>query len=187
MSEISGNFVEGTSREEKLNHYHEEAWEEWLTQRFGCWLESNDTLDYVSVRKNNADFFIGDKDEYPDTFNDDHLKMISRSSVGYGHVFSVSDRGEKNFVNEINLHLPAAPEEIKSDIDERLGLDSFEEVAVYYGSGALGGMPAPEGLVTPHVVNTENIDFGLTKFLINRCINTYIEVYNEGQIAIVKR
>jgi hypothetical protein len=186
MSDISGNFVEGTTREEKLNFFHRTAWKEKKRRDLHNWLLENPRIDCFEsqLREDYSDFTIGNKDEdYPPVRND--LRVISRSSFS-NKASSLKDVDNLRFVDEVRLHLPAAPEKLQESIDSILSLGSFEMFAVYYGSERLGGISAPEGVITPHVVLKSNYccSFGVLKLIISRCLEVYTKAYQDGELAI---
>lgn len=180
-NEISGNWMESTTREEKLNHIHEEAWEEYERVKLEDFLEEKDGLKNISTSEKWADFYLGGMDVYPDSFNDDHLNVIGRSSVAF-HQHAVQPRHEKKFVTEVNIHLPATREEKRDEIKNSLNLP--EGMGIHFGTGTLGGMPAPEGVITPHIYSTEDITFKKVREAIEETIGVYEKVYNGGEEAI---
>lgn len=166
---------------EKRRHYWMEATEERDRRDFVAWLESRDHVENVSAREYNADFYIGGLDAHPDAFDDDHLNAIGRSSLSMRqHAVQASHEGL--FVTSMNVHLPPTPEELKDDIDATLDLP--DGTGVYYGTGALGGMPAPDGVVTPHIADVEDVTFETAREAIEQAIEAYVEVYDEGEHAI---
>jgi hypothetical protein len=186
MNEISGNFVDGTTREEKLDYYHRTALKEKQRRDFHEWLLENSAIDCFEsqLREDYSDFTIGDtQEDYPPVQND--LRVISRSSIS-NTASGLEDLENCRFVSKARLHLPAAPEELKEDIDSVLSLESFDQFVVYYGSGRLGGMDAPDGVITPHIVLGSNsaCSFSLLKLIISRCIEVYEDVYNNGELAL---
>lgn len=186
MAEISGNFVDGTTREEKLNYYHRTALKEKQRRDFHEWLLETPQIDCFEsqLREDYTDFTIGDRQEdYPPVEND--LRVISRSSIS-NTTSTLDDLENSRFVNKARLHLPAAPEELQEEIDSILSLDSFDQFIVYYGSGRLGGMDAPDGVITPHIVlgSNSSCSFSLLKLVISRCVEVYENVYGDGDRSI---
>lgn len=184
--DILDDYVDGTTWAEARAHIHEGAWEEHLKRQFKHWVEGHDTLQNESVRDRHADFYIGGMDVYPDRFNDDHMNVIGRSSVAF-HQHGVQASAERRFVTEVNVHLPPAPEGLKNRIALFFDVDSIENIAVYWGSGALGGMPAPDGTVTPHVVHTDAVTFDTCRTAIERAVRAYHRAYESGAHALKER
>lgn len=183
---IDGNWTEDATREDKLDYLHGQAWEEHLKQQFVEFLESKDAVQNLSVRDYTADFYLGGIDVYPDSFNDDHLNAIGRSSIAFRQ-HGVQATHERLFVTEINVHLPPAPERMRKEINKELAMHEVENTAVYWGTGALGGMPAPEGVVTPHIVHTDDVTFSVAQEVVERAVEVFDDVYWGGTHAIKKQ
>jgi hypothetical protein len=181
--DILNDYAEGTTWEEARDHIHKEAWEEHLKARFTTWLHDHDTIQNVSVRDKCSDFYVGGRDSYPDRFNDDHLNVVGRSSVAFRQ-YAVQASAERRFVTEVNVHLPPAPEGLKDRINTILAVEDLNGVAAYWGTGALGGMPAPDGVVTPHVVDTDDITFAVAREAISRAAKAYEHAYEGGAHTI---
>lgn len=184
--EILEGYTDDATWEDALDHMHGQAWEEHLKARFEKFLIENQALDNVSVRDRHADFYIGGIDVYPDRFNDDHMNVIGRSSVAF-HQHGVQATAERRFVTEVNVHLPPAPEGLKQRIKTVLDTNSIDGIGVYWGSGALGGMPAPDGTVTPHIVHTEDVTFETCREAIERAVRAYEHVYENGAHALKRQ
>lgn len=180
---IDGNWAEDTTREEKLDYLHSQAWEEHLKQQFVEFLESEEAVQNLSVRDYTTDFYLGGIDIYPDSFNDDHLNVIGRSSVAFRQS-GVQATHERLFVTEVNVHLPPAPECMRKEINEELAMHGIENIDVYWGTGALGEMPAPEGVVTPHIVHTDDVTFSVAQEVVQRAVEVFDGVYCSGEHAI---
>lgn len=161
-------------------YYRRKATEERDRCDFVAALEANEHVHDVSERRKAVDFYVGDPRVYPDHFDDDHLNVVGRSSVST-HRLGAIPEGNR-FVAELKVHLPPAPEELREPIDDALDLP--DGTAVHYGTGALGGMPAPEGVVTPHVLHTENLPFGAAGAVVATVTDAYETVYDAGERAI---
>ena len=181
-NEISGNFMDDTTREEKLAYYHGQALEELQTRRFVDFLEDEECVTEVDTRKRTTDFLIGDRDVYPDPFKDDHIKSISKSSVRYAQ-HGVRSRDRQRFVTDVNVHLPPAPEELEEEIEEFLSLEDYDNLDVYHGTG---GISTTDGVMLPHLVGTGDMTFEELQSGVKQFIDTYKEIYDNGERAIKK-
>jgi len=167
--------------DEMREYYRTEATEERDKRDFLQFREQQSTITNVSSRDRSIDFRIGERDVWPDYLNDDHLNAIGRSSISTWQS-GVTSRHEHLFVTEIKIHLPPARETLRGEIDDSLSLpDGF---GVHYGTGALGGMPAPDGVITPHIVDTEDVTFEATKQVVEESIEVYENAYDHGRKAI---
>lgn len=162
-------------------HYRLNAREERDRRDFVEWLEDREHITDVRTRRQAIDFRVGDVDDYPDPFDDDHLNAISGSAVST-HVWGVDKRWNGIRVNELKVHLPAAPEHLRDDVDDALDLP--DGTGVHYGTGALGGMPAPDGVITPHVLHTESLTFDTARAAVDVVADVYADVYDAGDRAI---
>lgn len=163
-------------------HYRLNAREERDRRDFVAWLEAHEHVTDVRPRHHAIDFHVGDQlDDYPDHFDDDHLNVISGSAVAT-RVWGVDKRWAGIRVNELKVHLPAAPEHLRDAVDDALDLP--DGTAVHYGTGALGGMPAPDGVITPHVLHTEALPYDTARAAVDTCADVYADVYDAGARAI---
>lgn len=184
MTEISGNFMDSTTREEKLNYYHDKAWEDWHREQLREYLEEEeDVITGTNIADRFTDFYVGDVLVYPERFDDDHMNVVGRSSLAFRTAY-LDKRDERKFVSEMNVHLPPAREHLKAEINDVLEVEDFEDVVVYWGSGALGGIPAPDGVITPHVVHTDNLTIPTVIQVLERVVEAYKTVYDNGEKAI---
>lgn len=171
-------------KDELREHYRMEATEERDERDFKAWLKGQDFITNPSFRDRGTDFCIGDRNVYPTTIRDDELNVIARSSIAMWQS-GVSSLHDGLFVTEVKVHLPPAREELRDEIDAALDLP--ESTGVFYGTGALGGMPAPEGVVTPHIFHKEDMTYDTAREAIQQAIDAYVEVYDEGKKAIKKQ
>lgn len=146
------------------------------------WLEDRDNVKFDSLRRGTVDFTIGDiLDDWPDHFDDDHLNAIHRSSVEIASS-SREQLKQELFVTSMAMHLPPTHERYKSDIRDKLDLD--EQLAVHFGSRALGGMPAPDGVITPHVHVLDATTVESAHDAMKAAVDIFEDVYDEGSEVI---
>lgn len=168
--------------EEAEAHYDElDGIREEQAETFVEWLENVEYVDGVRSRNRGIDFTVGSIEIWPDSFDDDHLNSIRSSSVSM-HNFTVEGMNGGQFINEAVIHLPPAREELEEDIESELDLG--DRFAIHYGTRALGGMPAPNGVVTPHIQTTDAVRFDELQDVVKQVLNVYVEVYQEGAEAI---
>lgn len=152
---------------------------DWQIIRDGLieWLEDREYICDIRVRKRTVDFTIGRMEDWPRYTEDDHVNAIRSSSV------SMSLIVEDGMFSEAKIHLPPAPEGLKDDIEASLDLpDGF---GVHYGTGALGGIPAPDGIVTPHVLLADEVDADGIREAVSEVLQVYVDVYDEGEKVIL--
>jgi len=142
------------------------------------WLETHEHLSDIRRRDDGIDFTIGAVDEWPEYGNDDHLNTVRSSSVSLGLV-----RDDAAPFETVKLHLPPAREALRDPIDDHLDLP--DGVGVHYGTGMLGGVaPAPDGIVTPHIVTAEPLTVDTAKATVQTAVDVYLEVYGAGEAVI---
>lgn len=171
-------------KEGVLNHYHAEALEERRREQLIDWLENQPHVENVRRASHCIDFKIGGYDIWPRYSNDDHLNAINSSSIANNH-FGVETVENNEFVTEVKIHLPPAREELQDDIDAVFDLP--DGVAVFHGTTALGGMPAPDGVVTPHVLHTEEVTYDTAQTAIGQALDVFERVYDGGAEAIKEK
>jgi len=177
------NFRESTGREEELAYIHREAWREYDKAAFHETLHETDDVTGISELSGLVDFYIGSRDVYPERFEDDHLDVTGRSSVSWSLTGGLQAQNERRFVGEVNIHLPPTHEKRRDDIDSHLDLPA--NLDVYYGTGALGGMPAPDGVITPHIHDEgDYVTYETVETAIEQAIDVYKTVYESGKHAI---
>lgn len=147
-------------------------------------LEEMDHIESVRPYGSGIDFRIGAFEIWPDSFDDDQLRVISSSSIAT-MTAAVSDYKEFKFVSEANIHLPPAPEELKPDIKD--ALDVGENLHVYFGTGALGGIPAPDGVITPHIRSSDSVTYDTVMDAVFQAQTAYITIYDGGENAITEK
>ncbi|WP_153952925.1 hypothetical protein [Halosegnis longus] len=139
-------------------------------------------IESVSKRRKTTDFRIGDIDVWPDYGNDDHINAITNSSIS-GNESALSKHEESRYVSEISIHLPPAPEEFEAAIEEELYVP--EHIMVHHNTGALGGTPSADGIVTPHILTTDSITYQKAGDVVQAAVECYENVYENGDVAIV--
>lgn len=169
-----------TDMEIEIVMKHEEV-EKSETKDFLMWLDDKELITMVhdnlkdDGRANNIDFVIGD--EWPDPFDDDHITSLRRSALSFMFA-SIEDYYHERFITEAVIHLPPAPDEL--EIEPELP-DCFD---IHFGTRALGGMSAPEGVLTPHVQSTRSVTFDEVKEATEEVLEVYRDVYDEGEKVI---
>lgn len=143
------------------------------------WLEDHENTDDVRARDRVVDFTIGDMhDDWPGL--DDDLNAIRSSSVSVGFVLTEEER-----FSEVKIHLPPARESLREEVHG--ALDLGEKFGVHYGSGRFGGTPAPDGVITPHIIGVEDATSSEVKEVAEQALEVYEEVYDEGEKAITSK
>lgn len=168
-------------KDDLLDYHHAKAMEEMQRREFEEWLEKQPYLTDIRSRKRSIDFKIGGYDVWPKYSEDNHLNAINSSSVAPNH-FGVETIESEKYVSEVKIHLPPAPEELQDDIDAIFDLP--DNLCVFHGTTALGGLPAPDGVVTPHVLHTDNVTFDAAQTAVEQALEAYEDVYNGGEKAI---
>lgn len=145
-------------------------------------LESCEHIENISGLDRNIDFLIGEKEVWPNHLREnDQIRTITRSSIALWQS-GVKALHEARFVTDVKLHLPPAPESLRDEIDAAFDLP--EGFYVHHGSTALGGLPAPEGYVTPHVLVEGDHTFLATEIAVRQAVDVYVDVYDGGEKAI---
>lgn len=159
-------------------------------EEFLEWLESKEHLSDVRARRNShndtiraVDFLIGTFDVWPEYMNDDHLNAIGPSSVSTSS--AVPDIEQERFLDEAKIHLPPTYENLEDDVRRIIDLPDY--FGMYLGTGALGGLPAPNGVITPHIVATRSVEFSEVQEVVEKCLDVYREVYDGGEKAIQEK
>ena len=140
------------------------------------WLKKKRVTTDVRKRDRTIDFTIGELDDWP-SYVDDELNAIRSSSIAVGFLV----QNELSF-REAKVHLPPAPDQLQDEIDNQIDLP--DGVNIFHGSGALGGIPAPDGVITPHIVTTDPIGLETVKNVVGQALSVYKDVYNDGELAI---
>lgn len=183
-SDISGNFTDSATREDKLNYYHDEAKEQYYRENFIRFLLSTPEVCNVhEVDTSAVDFYVGDIDAYPDSFNDDHLDVVGRSSISYRQ-HGVERRDKEQYVTDVTIHLPPTEKMFRGEIAEILSFES-ENIAVRFGSQGIRTI-TPEGIITPHVI-ARNVTFDKAEAIVQKAVVVYRAVYNRGENTIKER
>lgn len=167
-SEISGtiNVVEEQENPGELQ------WEKDRDALKG-FLEESKTFKHISEFNQTIDFTVGNRDLWPRSSNDEHLNTICGSSIEFDP-YPIED----TTVKSLRLHLPPTKESLKSEIDNTI--IECEAISKYYGTGALGGIPAPEGVIMPHITS-EEISFNSVIKQLKNIENLYKYTYQDGE------
>jgi hypothetical protein len=184
QDEISGNFTDSATREDKLNHYHDRAKEQYYRENFIQFLLSTPEVCKVHELNTSAvDFYVGDIDAYPDSFNNDHLDVVGRSSISYRQ-HGVERRDKELYVTEANIHFPPTKKMFREEIADILSFES-DDVTVRFGSQGIRTI-TPEGIITPHVI-ARNVTFDTAEEIVRKAVIVYREVYGHGKNAVKER
>ena len=145
--EISGsiNIVEEQENPGKLQ------WEK-DKHALKFFLGESKTFKHISEFNQTVDFTVGNRDLWP-TNKNEHLNTICGSSIEFDP-YPIED----TTVKSVRIHLPPTKESLKPEIDNTI--IECEAISKYYGTGALGGIPAPEGVIMPHITS-EEISFNM--------------------------
>lgn len=148
------------------------------------WLESQDNVHSIRDGNYSIDFTIGDViNDWPSNLKDDEIKAIHRSSLSkQSSAIRPTIRGE--FIKDIAIHLPPAEEKLKEDIVAELDLG--DEFMIHFGSRALGGIAAPDGVLTPHIHLEEATGVTPVQLAVSKALTVYENVYEGGDLAIKK-
>ena len=169
------------------------------------YLQEADEITNIRTYSKSVDFTVGEMGEWPDRRNDEHLDVVRPSSVSLQEIHtdaeieSAVEDGmmsretaekvkQKSVFEEMKIHLPPGPEEHRGNINETLELP--DGVGVHFATGALGGMPAPDGVVTPHIVEkrgSNGVDIDEMKTLIDGIITVYNDIYNNRENIIQQK
>lgn len=147
------------------------------------YLEAHEHVTNVRGRERNLDFRIG-VGVWPRALRDDHLNTIASSSISL-YNFSVSEQKEGRFVDDVVIHLPPAREELQADVEDGFELD--DPFVIHFGTRALGGVPAPDGVITPHVQITESVTLREVRTVVEQALEVYETVYETGERAIKRQ
>jgi len=134
-------------------------------------LEESKTFKHISEFNQTVDFTVGSRDLWPSN-KDEHLNTICGSSIEFDP-YPIED----TTVKSVRLHLPPTKESLKSEIDS--AIIDCEAISKYYGTGALGGIPAPEGVIMPHITS-EEISFNTVVKQLKRIETLYKYTYQGG-------
>ena len=155
--------------------------------KFVEWLESKEHVGGVSENRYTIDFPIGDiLEDWPSNMNDGEIRAVHNSSVSKSSS-AVRDLMEGNFFSEAVIHLPPAEESLKQDIVDAMALEDDDDFGIHFGSRALGGISAPDGVITPHIHMTEPAGLTPVQLTTSKAISTFEDVYQCGALALKKK
>lgn len=151
-------------------------------EEFVEWLENQEHIGNVSDRMMALDFTIGSRfEDWPSSLDDDELSVIANSSVQKtrSNVRQIMDH---KFFKQPVVHLPPIQEEQADEIEEMMNVE--EPFFLHFGSRALGGIPAPDGVITPHVQSNDPVTLNMLKLVVSQALDVWIEVYECGDNVV---
>lgn len=171
------------------------------------YIHGKNTLNNIRTYSKSIDFTVGDIDVWPERTNEKQLNVVRPSSITLQRTTGETEikeaveedviskataeklkQKDESLFDEIKIHLPPTEESRKKSLVEVLELPNG--IGVFFGSTGLGGMPAPEGVITPHIIdedNTSKIDVDSMKTLIDSIITAYSDVYNDGENVLLSK
>jgi len=144
------------------------------------WIQEQENTSSADLYDRSIDFTVGEMEIWPDRWDDDHLNVIRPSSISLTLALQ-----EENPFDDIKIHLPPAEEKLREEIKEHADLP--QQFGIHYGTGALGGMPAPEGVITPHVISGGDASLDELKRVVETVLQIYQDVYDNGSKAIQEK
>lgn len=144
--------------------------------------ETYDVRDYSNGTT--VDFTIGDPDLWPG-YSGDGINAVRSSSVSFGGLRPhANGKAQKHMPRTGGgIHLPPTHEERYDDIEA--GFEMPDGIVIVNGTFQLGSLlPPPDGVATPHIIITEEVDVEVVIDVLVQALDVYDEMYEGGEHAI---